>query len=339
MTDPASAIKVFCQCSRDIAALSQEALRQGRALQEQKRAAQAVLTEVLTSGGQDGRPSEEKLKGYIVSCNGDTYRVRPREVPPPAQRPTSSNLTAIKQIWEDPERVKDALQSLSGLEPTMALVSFLVDAMAAKQATAAASTTKKWKIEVVPYRPKGDADDGAPPPAAPAGTNIDELVETLLRARETHQVLRNECKEAKRAAEQKREEAAELVIPQLRSLPTEKKVQKINLKDSEGNTEAFYLRLKPPLKPKLRRVSAKEYRVLLRAAADDTIKRFCLDSFQLAERASTPEFGEVFCATLKELLASKESAVGSAQETGGEQKQRIALDRVRGPSRGHAPEA
>jgi len=327
------ALKAFCQSSRELASLKEDARGRSRAAIEEKKAAQAVLKEVLLSGGGDPAQIE---RGYVVSSGGATYRVRPRRVKPAPPRPTAANIEPVLRLWEDPKDAEQALASYSGLEPASALVSFVLEGVCAKTPP---PEEVKWKVEVAPYRAKGDAEDAPPPP--PEGTNVDELVDTLLQARESCLALSKETKELRQAVERRRDEAAEEVLPQLQALPTEKKVQKINLRDSAGNTEAFYLRVKPPLKPRPRRISATDYKSALKAAAEDTVKRFSLDSFRLAAIGSTREFGEQFCATLQETLAAKELiAMQAAVEKSGESgaRQRIALDRVRRSARsGAAP--
>jgi hypothetical protein len=315
------ALRTFCQTSRELAALAGDARDRSRAVLEEKRAAQAVLKEVLLSSADPALVE----RGYAVSSGGATYRVRPRRVKPPTVRPTAVNVEPVLKLWEDPEAVKASLESFSGLDPATALVSFVIEAVATQ---APPTKEPKWKVEVIPYRPKGDAEDG--PPAPPDGTNVDELVDTLLRARVTSLALSKETKELRQVIEEKRDAAAEEVLPQLEALPTEKKVQKINLRDTAGNTEAFYLRIKPPLKPRPKRISMVDYKAALRAAAEDTVKRFCVDAFRLPSAASTKEFGEQLCTALQQTLAVKEAATMEAACACGEQaKQRIALDRVR----------
>lgn len=316
------AIRAFCQHSKELIYLNEEARDRARTAQEERRAAQAVLKEVLLSGKQ-----ESIEQGYIVSSGGATYRVRTRQVKPAPPRPTSSNIEPILKLWENPVAVQSALEAFSGLEPAAALVAFLLEAVAPKIPE---KEEVKWKVEVTPYKPKGNStEDDDVPPAPPQGTNVDELVETLLRARESCQTLLKETKEARQIIEHKRDEAAEEVFPLLQALPTEKKVQKINLRDRDGNAEAFYLRVKPPLKPKPKRISVMDYKAALRTAAEDTVKRFCIDGFRLPSTASTREFGEQFCATLKETLATKEAIALEKASTSKGVKQRIALDRVR----------
>ena len=330
------AILAFCQCSKELSALNEDARERMRVVREERKATQAVLREVLLSGGDELVDS----RGYVVSCGGITYRVRPRQVKPTAPRPTSDNVESVLQLWEDSSVVKAALESFSGLEPAAALVSFVLEVVNAKTSKKQpdGDNNAKWKVEVTPYRPKGEkvkggeSKDDDPPPPPPQGTNVDELVDTLLRARESCQTMLKETKEVREAIEVKRDEAAEEVLPQLQALPTEKKVQKINLRDSAGNSEAFYLRVKPPLKPRLtKRIGVADYKAALRTAAEDTVKRFCLDGFRLPTLGSTREFGEQFCSTLQEMLAAKEHAAmeKAIKKNNNSAKQRIALDRVR----------
>jgi len=322
------ALRAFCQTSRELAALAGDARDRSRTVLEEKRAAQAVLKEVLLSGAD---PTLVE-RGYAVSSGGATYRVRPRRVKPQPARPTAANVEPVLKLWEDPEAVKASLESFSGLEPAAALVSFVIEATAAQ---APPTHETKWKVEVIPYRPKGDAEDG--PPAPPDGTNVSELVDTLLQARVASLALSKETKEARQAIEEKRDAAAEEVLPQLEALPMEKKVQKIILRDTAGNTEAFFLRIKPPLKPRPKRISVGDYKAALRAAAEDTVKRFCVDAFRLPSAASTREFGEQLCDALRQTLAVKEAAaMEAACACGEEAKQRIALDRVRSARSGTA---
>jgi hypothetical protein len=316
------ALRTFCQTSRELTALSEDTRKRSRAVQEEKRAAQAVLKELLLSGG-DSALAE---RGYAVAFGGTTYRVRPRRVKPPVPRPRAANIDPVLKLWDDTDAVRASLESFSGLDPAAALVSFIIEAVGAQAPLAEA----KWKVEVTPYRPKGDAEDG--PPAPPEGTNVDELVNTLLQARETSLALSKEAKESRQAIEERRDAAAEEVLPQLMALPTEKKVQKINLRDSEGNTEAFYLRVKPPLKARPKRLSVVEYKAALRAATEDTVRRFCIDALRLPATASTREFGEQLCETLRQTLAAREVTAAVDEQP----RQRIALDRVRSARSGPA---
>jgi hypothetical protein len=318
------ALRTFCQTSRDLAALSEEKRHRSRAVQEEKRAAQAVLKELLLSSG-DVALAE---RGYAVACGGTTYRVRPRRVKPPVPRPCAANVKPVLKLWDDPDTVRASLESFSGLDPVAALVSFIIEAVG----TQAPPAEPKWKVEVTPYRPKGDAEDG--PPAPPEGTNVDELVDTLIQAREASLALSKEVKASRQAIEARRDAAAEEVLPQLMALPTEKKVQKINLRDSEGNTEAFYLRVKPPLKARQKRLSVVDYKAALRSATEDAVRRFCIDSLRLSATASTREFGEQLCETLRQTLAVKEAAAAGGHDE--QPRQRIALDRVRSARSGSA---
>ena len=320
------ALRTFCQTSRELAALAEDTRGRSRSVQEEKRAAQAVLKEVLLSGDDPALVE----RGYAVSCGGTTYRVRPRRVKPAVPRPSAANVEPVLKLWDDPEAVKAALESFSGLEPAAALVSFVIEAVGAQAPPE--EKEPKWKVEVTPYRPKGDAEDGPPPP--PEGKNVDELVDTLLQAREASLALSKEAKESRQAIEERRDAAAEEVLPQLMALPSERKVQKINLRDSAGNTEAFYLRVKPPLKSRPKRLSVAEYKAALRAAAEDAVKRFCIDALRLPAAASTREFGEQLCETLRQTLAAKEATAAQGKDE--EPRQRIALDRVRSARSGTA---
>jgi hypothetical protein len=322
------ALRTFCQTSRELAALSEDTRDRSRAVQEEKRAAQAVLKEVLLSGG-DLALAE---RGYAVACGGTTYRVRPRRVKPPVPRPCAANIEPVLKLWDDPDTVRASLESFSGLDPAAALVSFIIEAVGTQAPPA--EKEPKWMVEVTPYRPKGDAEDG--PPAPPEGTNVDELVGTLLQAREASLALSKEAKESRQAIEERRDAAAEEVLPQLMALPTEKKVQKINLRDSEGNTEAFYLRVKPPLKARPKRLSVVEYKAALRSAAEDAVRRFCIDALRLPATASTRDFGEQLCETLRQTLTAREAAAAVGHTADEQPRQRIALDRVRSARSGPA---
>lgn len=320
MTTGNGALRTFCQSSRDLASLAEETKKRSKAVMEEKRAAQSVLKELLLSGSDHALVA----RGWTVSVKGATYRVRPRQVKPVAPRATSSNAEPVLRLWENSDTVREALEKFSGLDPAAALVSYIMEASLGSRNN---SAEEKWTVEVAPYRHKGDAEDG--PPAPPEGTNVEELVETLLRSRASCLELSNESKEVRQAIQERRDAAAEEVLDHLKALPTEKKVQKINLKDSNGNSEAFYLRIKPPLKPRPKRLSASDYKAALRQAAEDVVKRFCVDSFRLPSTACTREFGENLCETLRDVLALKEKkALEAAMQKEGA-RQRIALDRVR----------
>jgi hypothetical protein len=323
------AIRNFCVAWRELGALQEATRTRTRDSGLTKNAAQTVLKEYMLSMG-----SSASELGYSSSVNGTTYRCRLKRVKPSAPRVTSASVDEILKIWDDPAGIEARLILEVGLDPASALVSLVMDHLASPSKETlgedASSSTQnnqeiKWKLDLAPYRSKGDGADA--PPSAPAGAPIDELAATLISAMEISSQASKEAKEIRKSLQDKIDIAADQVLPELQALPSEKKVQKVSLKDSNGNTEAYYLRVKPPMKMKFKKIAVSAYKKILKTQAEETISRFCVDAFRAPSMLARREFGEELCASLKKILLEFES-VPMTNDSG----PRIALDRVRARS-------
>lgn len=311
-------LRDFCVAWRGLKQLQDASRLKNREAVLTKNAAQSVLQDYMLSSGIS------TAIGYTASVDGATYRVRLR--PAKVQSPkstSSSSVDKLLKLWEDPSALEERLSQDVGLDPVAALVSLVLESMS--EAAAAAATDPKLRLEVLPYKCKDGGADA--PPIPPEGAPVNDLVSTIVTIRDRTLRSGKEDREVRKTLEEKRDTAAEEVLPELQSLPSEKKVQKLNLHDAEGNCEAFYLRLKAPAKIQFKKVTATIYKKLLKSTAEETINRFCITAFNAPSALSRREFGESLCEALKTHLKELEITPNP-----GKSGPRIALDRVRARS-------
>lgn len=314
-----AAVRDFCLAAKETVALKEAARLKSKVVSEQKRASQAVLQELLSSDkvGPDG---------YVTTHDGTAYRVRLRSkstVAPP--KTATSAAERILELWEDQNALTDLLMEKSGIDPAAAVVDYIL-------AHTARTEQKSERLEVIPYRPKAEEEgtENAPIPA-PSGSGIEELVATYVAAREEASSIARENKEKRKPLEERWSDAEERLLLELDALPAGRKMQRVNLRDSDGQAESYYLRIKPARKktgPPL--LGIKSYRAAVKAAVDDVLTRFCVDAYRAPTIVPRPEFGQELSETLRkaveELAAQRAADVTAATLAA---PRRVALDKVR----------
>lgn len=313
-----AAVRDFCLAAKETVALKEAARLKIKVVSEQKRASQAVLQELLSS---------EKVgpDGYVTTHDGITYRVRLRSkstvVPP---KTATSAAERILELWEDQNALTDLLMEKSGIDPAAAVVDYIL-------AHTARTEQKSERLEVIPYRPKAEEGTENAPIPAPSGSGIEELVATYVAAREEASSIARESKEKRKPLEERSSDAEERLLLELDALPAGRKMQRVNLRDSDGQAESYYLRIKPARKktgPPL--LGIKNYRAAVKAAVDDVLTRFCVDAYRAPTIVPRLEFGQELSETLRraveELAAQRAADVTAAPLAA---PRRVALDRVR----------
>jgi hypothetical protein len=302
------ALKDFCRASRELDSLQEATRTQTRELGVAKTSATTVLRDSLIAQGDAG------LLGYLAQCDGKAYRVRLRPIKPAPPKISSGSMDEILKLWDAPLEIERRLGEELALDQVACIVTLVLQALSTQCET-------KFRVDVRPHTCKEEENSLLAPPET---LHVEELVHTLIHSREKSAVISKEAKECRSQIIERRDTAAEVVLPQLQALPSERKVQKLNLRDAAGATEAFYIRIKPPRKQALKKVSAAVCKKILKVTIENTLARFAMDTFEAPAGVARREFGEELCNSLREAFLEQEAQC--APELG---ETRISLDRVR----------
>lgn len=316
-----AAVRDFCIAAKEVVAIKEAARTRSKSVLEQKKSAHAVLEELLT-----GCSPGDATGGYLATtCNGSTYRVRLRPktcTTPPKNAEAAAE--RVLELWNNQDALTDLLAQSGSMDPSSVLVDYILS-------HTSKINQKTQVLEVTPYRPKAEQEIENAPRPAPAGSGIEELLSSYVLAKEEASSILRECKEKRKNLEERWSDAEERLIGELDALPADKKIQKVNLRDSDGHAESYYLRVKPARKQSAKSLlGIKSYRAVLKSAVDDVITRFCADPFRAPSIVPRIEFGQALSDSLRrlvdELVTSKTAEATALAATA---PRRVALDRVR----------
>lgn len=294
MTD---AVQTYCAASRQLAALQQKSKDDLQDIREAKRAANALLLEIQTE--------EEVVARLPEGCFSVRVKVNLR-------RPTQGAeiFQSMEEFWQSGkvQQWKKRLAEDPDLDPVQSLVDTVV-------ADAWPPPVQKRTLDL--RRVKESSARVQDLPETPAQTTplLSSVVEAkrimserLAIVREDKKKLQEECK----AAEQK-------IIPDLAQLP-EGYIRRVNLRDSAGAEESFYLRLKPPRKKPPKKFSSLKVEKALKIFIEEKVSTPSRQ--ELVDRLASPRFGALMCREIAETLSHVDGAVAGP---------RVALDRLRPP--------
>lgn len=307
-----TAVRDFCIATREATVLKEEARLRCREANQQKAASKVILQELL----QGATP-----QGYVTAAHdGTAYRVRLRtktlSAPP---KTADAAAQRILELWEQhSEDLEKHLTESGGVDPAGAIVEYVIQNTTRRQIS---TGQQKQLLEVLPYKPKVQEGTEEAPPPAPVG--VEELVASYVTAKAEASNISKEAKENRRPLEEKCIEAQEKLLEELDSLPEGRAMQRVNLRDSEGNTESFYIRVKPPRKTSGPVLGIKAYRAALKAAVEDVVTRFCVDSYRAPTIVPRAEFGQELSEAVKKTVESV--VVAKPVDV----KRRVAFDRVK----------
>jgi hypothetical protein len=317
-----AAVRDFCLAAKESVVLKEEAKLRCKSATDQKKASQAILQELLMLATENVGSN-----GYVSSHDGNAYRVRlcsKSTVAPPKN--ATSAAERILELWEDQSSLADSIMQNSGLDPADAVIDYVL-----KHTTRVEQ--KKDRLEVIPYRPKANEEgsENMPTPA-PGGSGIDELVSTYMTAKIEASSIVKESKEKRKSVEERCTDAEERLLSELDALPAGRKMQRVNLRDSEGQAESYYLRIKTAKKKASSPlIGMKNYRSAVKAAVGDVLAKFCVDSYLAPTIVPRPEFGQELSETLRrtvdDVVSQRNSNKAAATLLA---PRRVALDRVRG---------
>jgi len=285
----------FCSASRQLAELQQKTKDELREIRDVRKAANALLLELLTE--------EEMVARLPEGCFSVRVKVQHKR---PAQG--VAVLQKMEEFWQS-DGLDDWRRRVAE-EPELDPIDSFIEAVldCAWPAAVQKRTLEIRKVKESSARVQDLPE--APLQNAPLLSSIVDakkvMADRLVLVREDKKKLQERCKEA----EQK-------ILPELAQLP-EGYIRRVDLKDANGADEAFYMRLKPARKRPPKKFSCQKLggamKSLLEERAPSTGRQ------ALVDRLSSPRFGATLCQDLAAALTSAAEPLSQP---------RVALDRLR----------
>jgi hypothetical protein len=297
-------------------------------MRQNKKSANGVLRELLlqAAAAKRGPGSTEEVCGraeYLVDLDGSTFRVEMRPQKRAGRTLTSSVCDLVEKLWDTSAQDISAVFGACVDDPVDALASFIEEAVLLdpvrrsgdpdSQTHALAGATA---VVISPFRPRSG---GVELDVAPEEWN--SLVRSVVESNATMTAVGKEHKEKKAELDVLKKSAEASLISDLDALPPGS-IQRVFVKDEDGGTDTYYVRVKPPRRPQKRRISCAFFRKSLKV---------CLSAV-LSDLSSTgsvadPDVGQSVSSALRGVLEAKESRDGlDGVEEG---PRRVSLDKTR----------
>jgi len=296
-TLPLDALRQFCISTRDVDALQTARRTEKRAARDTKRATEQLLIESL--GNCVTR------KRFILGGEAFIVSVKLRESRGGVQRSAPKDFLEVwaKHSEELRERLLEAQDGDVCVAAVEALLEFILGPV-----------KEKLLLEVGPMKNVTDED-------------LDLVDARCLELLQSYMTARSEIKEGQEDHKEKvkelrtvREQSEHALLQELAQMP-EGFTKKVQLQDSDGTAQAYYVRTKSQRMPSKRKITLKCLKQNVRALVEDI-----LDPMHLTESLElfcSQQFGEAFAERLEEAFVAFETP--SAEE---EPRRRLALDRV-----------
>ena len=291
----ADSIQVFCASSRQLAALQQKTKDELKEIRDVKKAANALLLELQTE--------QEMVAKLPEGCFSVRVKVK-------HARPSQSLgiLQKMEEFWSSEALAtwKTRVAADPELSPVESLIEAVVEAAWPPAVARRSLEIRKAKETSARMQDLPEA----PQQNAPLLSSIVDakriMADRLSMVREDRKKLQEQCKAAE-----------ERIVPELAKLP-EGYIRRIDIKDSSGADESFYLRLKPPRKRPPKKFSSLKLSGVMKSFLDE--RASTINRQELVNQLASPRFGTSMCRELALALAPPSEAVSVP---------RIALDRLR----------
>jgi hypothetical protein len=156
-----------------------------------------------------------------------------------------------------------------------------------------------------------------------APADVEELAKVMVENGQRLSAINKEHKDARREIVDAKSKAEQSLVQHMDEMPAGS-LQCVSLRDSKGNVETYYLRVKPPRKHAKRKISVLMYSKMLHKQIMKETKEQNLTGEAAINFICDPIIGARMCTIVKSFLEDKER--GQTDLT-----RRIALDRVRAP--------
>jgi hypothetical protein len=292
----AECLQTYCMASRRLSELQKKSKEDLQEIRDAKKAANSLLLEL--------QPEEEMVaKLPDVGC----FSVRVKVLHTRPAQPLEI-LTKLEDFWSSgrAQEWKARVEENPELDPMTSFLDTFLNVVWP-------ATQTKRSLEIRPVKENSSRVQDLP--EAPA-QNV-PLLASIIEAKRLVAARMASVREDKKKLQEQCQEAEAKIIPDLAQLP-EGYIRRVDMKDSAGDYESFYVRLKQPKAAPVRKVSSRALERALKGFLDE---HSGVDSRQeILERMSSPAFGSSMCDQVVQTL------VASLRR---ETKPRIALDRLR----------
>jgi hypothetical protein len=293
MTD---GVQAYCAATRQLAHIQRTTKEDLQEIRDTKKAANALLLELQTE--------EEMVAKLEEGC----FCVRVKVT---HKRPTQGIeiLQKMEEFWESGglQEWKARVARDPDEDPVDSLIETVIGA-------AWPAPLEKRSLEI--KKAKETSARVQDLPEAPA-KNM-PLLSSIVEAKRIMSEKLSSVKEDKKKLVEQCKEAEMKIIPELLKLP-DGYIRKVNLRDSSGGDESFYLRLKPPRKRTIQKFTSKKVEVALKNFLQERAP--CNSRQAVIDRIASPRFGVSMCRDVAESL------LGLAKETAS--GPRVVLDRLK----------
>ena len=320
-------IRTYCLLAREVEALNAEKKDRTEQMRRNKKSAHDVLKELMeTSAGAtvgDAGVSSvgSESKHYLVDLEGSTYRIESKPSKQPARTLSSGVCDLVEKLWDTQAGDISAVFSSPVDDPVAALVTYIENAVlyhsggsATAEAASAPPPRRPSSVVVTPFRARGGVEE---PEHAPEEWKA--LIRTVVEATDAITAVTKEHKDKKAELDKLKKTAEESLISDLDELPAGS-IQRVSMKDRDGTTDTFYVRVKPSRRPVKRRISCAFFRKSLRSCLAQALAELRSD-----QSVADADVGYSVSSALRDALETKE-LTGRGTES---PPRRISLDKMR----------
>lgn len=299
------AVRDFCSASRDGDVIRARRRNENQQALQARRSAEQLLAECLGVGTRCQATVDDSP--YVIA-------VKLRQIYPSFN---STIADKLQSLWDDTDTLRTRLEASDAEDVRSAVVVLLLEEARGEPRVAT-------YLELAPLRQGVDRELTSLP------AECGELATALVRAKADLDMGKAEYgDEAKRLQQIKT--GVEGTLRQELALLEVGQVKRVDMRETDGSTQSYYLRLKRDNhKAAKRRITYKALKLQIEQLLATEV-----DSMQISaslETVCTPSFGASFLAGLKGRLVEREQATQATQ--GGEEEPvtfRVALDRIRAP--------
>ena len=263
-----------------------------------KKTAQQLLAEMMEEGSRHQVAIGNDEHVYVVSAKRHT------------SFPSFSSTVVDRMytLWDDVVALRGRLTTVDAENVAQAMESVLLSEVGPEPKSRVAVTMTRAKKEV-----------SSELPTLPS--HLVDLATALVQAKNEIANEASEHQEALKQVQQQRKVAEADLVVELAAMDQDH-IKRVNIMESDGSTQSFYLRLKQPRVPPKRRITTKIMKKLINSALLPDLDP--MRPMEALEHVCDPVFADRFLAALKDALKAHEDAKSPEPPA-----HRVALDRIR----------